>query len=282
MSDEATPYYEDVVDQMTIGLRWLKETLDVVPSVAWHIDPFGHQASSASMFSKMGFNSFFFARIDYQDKQLRMSEKKLEMVWRPTTAVEDKSNYIFTHVNYYHYSPPPGFCFDLVCRDEPIKDDPTLEDYNIQTKSQALVDYFKSQAQHFRTTNLLHTLGEDFHYANARMWYKNFDKLLKYINSRPEFGVKIQYSTPSLYINAIQGEGQTYPGKTDDFFPYADHQNAYWTGYFTSRVAVKGFVRDFGRWLQATRKYISELKISDASSVVKDNSKNLETGIWDL
>jgi hypothetical protein len=53
---------------MTVGLRWLKETFNYVPDVAWHIDPFGHHASSASLFSRMGFNSFFFARIDYQDK----------------------------------------------------------------------------------------------------------------------------------------------------------------------------------------------------------------------
>lgn len=116
MSDEATPYYEDVVDQMTIGHRWLKDTLNFIPDVAWHIDPFGHQASSASMFSKMGFQSFFFARIDYQDKQQRMSEKSLEMIWEPKLTVPDSTNYIFTHVNYYHYSPPPGFCFDVVCQ----------------------------------------------------------------------------------------------------------------------------------------------------------------------
>ena len=68
MSDEATPYYEDFIDQMTIGLRWLKDTFNYVPEVAWHIDPFGHQAASASMFSRMGFQAFFFSRIDYQDK----------------------------------------------------------------------------------------------------------------------------------------------------------------------------------------------------------------------
>lgn len=53
---------------MTIGLRWLKNTFDYVPDVAWHIDPFGHQASAASMFSQMGYQAFFFSRIDYQDK----------------------------------------------------------------------------------------------------------------------------------------------------------------------------------------------------------------------
>ena len=75
MSDEANMYYEDFIDQMTVGLRWLKDTFNYVPDVAWHIDPFGHHASSASLFSQMGFNSFFFARIDYQDKELRMKAK---------------------------------------------------------------------------------------------------------------------------------------------------------------------------------------------------------------
>jgi hypothetical protein len=32
------------------------------------------------------------------------------------------------------------------------------------------------------------------------MWYKNTDKLIAYINSRPEFGVKLVYSTPGQYV----------------------------------------------------------------------------------
>lgn len=59
----------------------------------------------------------------------------------------------------------------------------------------------------------MHTFGEDFQYANARMWYKNLDKLMNYINSKPEMGVKFQYSTPSLYTKAVLAEGQSYPKK---------------------------------------------------------------------
>jgi hypothetical protein len=58
---------------MSIGLRWLKDTFNYIPDVAWHIDPFGHQASSATLFNQMGLQSFFFSRIDYQDKSKRMN-----------------------------------------------------------------------------------------------------------------------------------------------------------------------------------------------------------------
>ena len=53
---------------MTTGLTWVKNTLGVVPTIGWHIDPFGHQSSNAALFSLFGFNAWFFSRIDYQDK----------------------------------------------------------------------------------------------------------------------------------------------------------------------------------------------------------------------
>jgi hypothetical protein len=66
-----------MIDQMTIGLRWIKQTFGVVPTIGWHIDPFGHQNSQAAMFSQIGFDAWFFARIDIQDKSLRMTKKAL-------------------------------------------------------------------------------------------------------------------------------------------------------------------------------------------------------------
>ena len=108
------------------------------------------------------------------------------MIWKPTQTVSDPSNYIFTHVNYDTYHAPKGFCFDNKCpADEPIKDDPTLEDYNVDAKAQEFVSYFKSMSLHYRTTNLMHTMGGDFQYSNARLYFKNTDKLIKYINARP-------------------------------------------------------------------------------------------------
>ena len=106
MSDEATPYYEDVIDQMSLGLRWLKDTFDFVPDIAWHIDPFGHQAATASMFSQMGFQAIFFGRIDYQDKENRLAKKNMEMIWKPKLYNDDKNSYLFTHINFNLYRNP--------------------------------------------------------------------------------------------------------------------------------------------------------------------------------
>lgn len=41
--------------------------------------------------------------------------------------------------------------------------------------------------------------------------------------------------------------------KTDDFFPYADESHAYWTGYFTSRPALKYYERYSNNILQVTK-----------------------------
>lgn len=46
---------------------------------------------------------------------------------------------------------------------------------------------------------------------------------------------------------------RTWSTKTDDFFPYADDPHAFWTGYFTSRPALKFYERYSNNILQVTR-----------------------------
>lgn len=51
----------------------------------------------------------------------------------------------------------------------------------------------------------MHTLGEDFHFIDGNIWFKNVDKLINYINARSaQYGMTIKYSTPSEYISTIQ------------------------------------------------------------------------------
>ena len=87
-------------------------------------------------------------------------------------------------------------------------------------------------------------LGEDFNYGNANMWFKNMDKLRNYFNDNVDkHGIYIHYSTPSCYLKSIHDTNRTWSLKMDDFMPYASDPHAYWSGYFTSRPALKGMIR---------------------------------------
>ena len=120
---------------------------------------------------------------------------------------------------------------------------------------QQRVDEFVARAQEqsriFQGENLMWTMGSDFQYSAAHTWFTNLDKLIKAVNA--DGRVKAQYSTPSLYVEAKNAEGLTWSVKTDDIFPYADGPDAYWTGYFTSRPALKRYVRVQSAYLQVAR-----------------------------
>lgn len=50
---------------MWIGHRFLKNEVGITPTIGWSIDPFGHSATQAGLYSQMGFNGWWFARVDY-------------------------------------------------------------------------------------------------------------------------------------------------------------------------------------------------------------------------
>lgn len=183
MNDEAATHYNAIIDQMTLGLRFINDTFgpDARPTVAWHIDPFGHSAEQASLFSMMSFDGFFFGRIDEEDKQKRLKEQRMEMVWRGSRNFE-KLTQIFTGELYNGYNPPRGFCFDQFCGDQPIMDDNRMFDANVEERVNAFVDEVCNQATNYKTNNIILTMGSDFMYENANTWYKNLDKLIKYVN----------------------------------------------------------------------------------------------------
>ena len=51
MNDEAATDYNAIIDQMSIGLRFVEENFGPTarPRVGWHIDPFGHSAEMATL-----------------------------------------------------------------------------------------------------------------------------------------------------------------------------------------------------------------------------------------
>ncbi|KAA8540621.1 hypothetical protein F0562_024460 [Nyssa sinensis] len=213
MHDEAAPHYIDMIDQTTLGHRFVKEEFNVTPRIGWQIDPFGHSAVQAYLLgAEVGFDSLFFGRIDYQDKAKRKNEKSLEVIWQGSKTLGSSAQ-IFACAFPRNYEPPTGFDFEVDDYSPIVQDDINLFDYNVQER----VDDFVAAA-----------LSQDGR-------------------------VNALYSTPTIYTDAKYAANESWPLKTDDFFPYADRVNAYWTGYFTSRPALKGYVRMMSGYYLAAR-----------------------------
>ncbi|XP_037083659.1 lysosomal alpha-mannosidase-like isoform X1 [Pollicipes pollicipes] len=256
MNDEACVHYNAVIDQMSLGMRTLFDHFGPcgIPRVAWQIDPFGHTKEQANMFAQMGFDGYFFGRLDYDDKKRRMNASEMEMVWLASQDLGETGE-IFTGALYNIYAPPPGHCYDVNCNDQPIMDDKRLKDYNVDEKVDDFIAYSKKQAKSFKTNHIVMTMGEDFHYQDAGMWFKNMDKLIKYVNARQSGGEKVNvfYSTPSCYLKSLHDAKLVWPTVEDDFMPYASDPWAYWSGYFTSRPAQKGYIRKSNNFLQVCK-----------------------------
>ncbi|KAL6011769.1 hypothetical protein ACLOJK_002234 [Asimina triloba] len=279
MHDEATTHYIDMIDQTTLGHRFIKEEFGKTPRIGWQIDPFGHSAVQAYLLgAEVGFDSLYFWRIDYQDRAKRKDDKSLEVVWRGSKAfgssAQAKGVWIFTGIFPGSYDPPDGFSFEVNDDSLIVQDDILLFDYNVQERVNDFVAAALSQANVTRTNHVMWTMGTDFRYQYANTWFRQMDKLIHYVNM--DGRVNALYSTPSIYTDAKYATNESWPLKGDDFFPNMlqrlpcitsafatpadmkgdmrdDSPNAFWTGYFTSRAGIKGYVRMMSAYYMAAR-----------------------------
>ncbi|XP_031277275.1 probable alpha-mannosidase At5g13980 [Pistacia vera] len=251
MHDEAAPHYIDMIDQTTLGPSIYQRRIQFDSKNWLAIDPFGHSAVQAYLLSaEVGFDSLFFARIDYQDRAKRKDEKSLEVVWRASKSLGSSAQ-IFAGAFPENYEPPSNFYYEINDDSPIIQDNMNLFDYNVPERVNEFVAAAVAQANITRTNHVMWTMGTDFKYQYAHTWFRAMDKFIHYVNQ--DGRVNAIYSTPSIYTDAKHAANEAWPLKTDDYFPYADRVNAYWTGYFTSRPALKGYVRTMSAYYLAAR-----------------------------
>mmetsp|Transcript_9705 Transcript_9705/g.1437 ORF Transcript_9705/g.1437 Transcript_9705/m.1437 type:complete len:92 (+) Transcript_9705:776-1051(+) len=85
-------------------------------------------------------------------------------------------------------------------------------------------------------------MGDDFAYFNAELVFTSLDSLMNYVNET-DYNINIQYSNLSDYFYKAKRARKNLGVKHDNFFPYSDYENAYWTGYYSSRTGLKEAVR---------------------------------------
>lgn len=251
MHDEACPTYDDMIDNMMLGHKFIEENFGVKPRIGWQIDPFGHSQTNARLFAEMGFDAWFFARMDGTEKQQRMDSGELEWVWFPHKDALGRDTAIFTHQLYWHYSPPPGMAYDEF-QDDTFFTDKASDVYNAPENAKKIMDHLEERAQHYLSDDILVLLGDDFTYQNAVHNYRFIDNTIEYLSQNYGDKFIFKYSTPGIYVDAVKKAKVAWPTRYDDMFPYVSDPDHAWTGYFTSRANNKDYTRRTSRLLHAS------------------------------
>jgi alpha-mannosidase len=264
MHDEASPYYVPMVDQTTRGHMFLKKNfgVDAIPKGTWQIDPFGHSNTEAWLIgAESGMQSLFWGRTDYQDlnyrKQARnhTDDRWPEWIWQGSASLGEAARVFAGALGSGGYGTHINFNEGGSNKMSQVQDDPSRHDYNIDAWVDQMIQYAQDQAEITKTVHQMWPCGSDFEYQNADHWYHNLDKLIHYLNLNGT--INVMYSTPTLYVKAKHQEtlnqNMKWEVREDDIFPLADNSHNYWSGYFTSRPALKRQVRFATNFLQSAR-----------------------------
>ncbi|VVC94818.1 unnamed protein product [Leptidea sinapis] len=262
MNDEANSHWLSVIQQLTAGHQWLIDNLKYIPKNAWAIDPFGHSSSQPYLLKLAGFENSLIQRVHYRVKKELAMNRQLEFKWRQLWDGVGKTD-MFTHMMpFYSYDVPHSCGPDpKVCCQFDFKRLPgngvtcpwgiaprKVVQKNVAERASVILDQWRKKAQLYRSNVVLFPLGDDFRYDRANEWdnqYSNYEMLIDYINNNDAWNAEVQFGTLSDYFKAVHEEVKLsdFPVLSGDFFTYADRNQHYWSGYYTSRPFYKNMDR---------------------------------------
>ena len=262
VNDEATPIYYDIIDNIRLGLQFLFDEFNIKPKSAFFLDSFGHNSGNAHIVSQMGFDSLVLGRMHHDYLDLLKEKKLLEFNWDMFGKGNSNKN-ILTHVLALHYG------YTQFLQD--------LED-NVGIVLPKFISFLSEILKGIKHKNILFLFGDDFKYTNDFL-FNNIDNLKNqfetkqrevknYFNTNEK--INFFYSTPEKYFSYMEKElkelsesqGQNLETITHkDFYPL--RTDCYWTGYFTSRPYLKGFIRKASNAFYSFSKYFSFNRFND-------------------
>lgn len=161
MHDEACTLSTDIVNQVSLGHRFLHHDFGIIPRYGYQIDPFGHASFTPAMYARMGMNALLINRIHYKTKEERIRNGTMAFLWERKNVHDKERDQMLTHVLDEHYSSPPGLDFE---KDPPIGDQNDLERRAIEW-----VEQVKRRAKGYPSQqHFLQLIGDDFRFLDAK------------------------------------------------------------------------------------------------------------------
>ncbi|EFA80357.1 alpha-mannosidase [Heterostelium album PN500] len=258
-NDEAVAQMDDVIDQITEGLQWLKRTLNVNVEYGWQIDPFGHSSLTPMILSRAQFKGIIGNRINLLTLQRQRLNQEMDFIWQPSRS---SSRRILTHLLYDHYSYPSSY--------------PYFGDLEIRWEQREFVsNLFFNLIDEMRTKHktkiLLLPFGNDFAYQKKDEYLFN-EQLIDYMLARKRqngvadirFGTLREYF--QLFDKEIVDNQIGLPLYTHDYLPLVNDLHQPWTGFFTQFSLFKKLVRDTSLLVKTADMFYSIAMAKSSSS----------------
>jgi alpha-mannosidase len=249
-SDEAASYYVEMLDQMTLGMRFLRNELGVTPKVAWGSKGSGYSATEATLKAMGGFQGIFHdMSSDKQALHALHAKRAAEYVWRSSQAFGPSSNIFVAQYDTSWWcmnntdatGKTAEGCMADIYKQFRVPNAP-LPGGKQRPNLQQLVDNFVAKAQLLSS----YTPGNDvpfiaqhnFSTASGTAWYAALDILMHSVNA--DGRVNVLYSTPSLYLHAkLSNRTAKYLVREDDSMPYPTKTAGHWGGVYGSTAIMK-------------------------------------------
>ncbi|XP_075525954.1 lysosomal alpha-mannosidase-like isoform X2 [Dermacentor variabilis] len=267
-NDEAVTHYTAIVDQMTMGLRYLNDTFGECGGVkvGWQIDPFGHSKGFATLLAEMGYDCLVVSRVHHALLKHWRDTKRLEFVWKPQAEL-GSSHDMFTILMYSGtYIAPSEFCVqDYYCS---VYDSQS----GVARMAEDVLQLVFKQSAAFATNNVALYIGGDLAFQNAERWFNQVDASIKAVNDvarRKGHRVRAAYSTPLCYLGALHASNRSWPVHRGDLLPYADIAGRTWVGYYSSRPNLKEYARYANGFLQACKQLVVLGGMKDVSQTMR-------------
>ena len=278
VNDEATPYYKDIIEQIRVGHQFILEEFGITPKTAWYIDSFGHSAGNAYLTTQFNYENLVLGRMHLDYLDLLKKKNSTEFYWQPFDK-NISTQKIFTHILPIHY----GFRSYL-------KELGNSHEIFIGSVKEYLLQLFEKLKESYiglKHKNIMFLFGDDFQFKDKNL-FSNLDSLINAFNNSDQstkkkihqiFGtdekINFFYSTPERYFEYAKRELKENGKNLEtlenlDFYPLKT--DCFWTGYFTSRPYLKGYIKKASNAYYALSKYIATRRL--INEVIYVNQEN--------